>query len=60
MHADGKSHSALAVVTLDQGSLLAKSSEQKLVTKSSTEAELVSELDFAREAIRYRVPTSLR
>ena len=50
VHEDGKSHSALAL-TLGQGSILAKSSKQKLVTKSSTEAELVAESDFASEAI---------
>ena len=48
VHEDGKSHSALAL-TLGQGSILAKSSKQKLVTKSSTEAELVAESDFASE-----------
>jgi histone deacetylase 1/2 len=50
VHQDGKGYSALAL-TLGQGSILAKSSKQKLVTKSSTEAELVAESDFASEAI---------
>jgi hypothetical protein len=50
VHEDGKSHSALAL-TLGKGSILAKSSKQRLVTKSSTEAELVAESDFASEAI---------
>ena len=50
VHEDGKSLSALAL-TLGQGSILAKSSKQKLITKSSTEAELVAESDFASEAI---------
>jgi hypothetical protein len=50
IHSDGKSHSALSL-SLGAGSILSKSSKQKLVTKSSTEAELVAESDFASEAI---------
>jgi hypothetical protein len=50
IHSDGKSHSALSI-SLGAGSILSKSSKQKLVTKSSTEAELVAESDFASEAI---------
>ena len=49
-HEYGKSHSTLAL-TLGQGSILVKSSKQTLVTKSSTEAELVAESNFASEAI---------
>ena len=50
VHNDGKSNSVLTI-TLGAGSLLAKSTKQKLVTKSSTEAELVAASDFASEAI---------
>jgi hypothetical protein len=40
-HADGKSHSG-CVVSLGSGAVYCKSSKQKLVTSSSTEAELVA------------------
>jgi hypothetical protein len=40
IHPDGKSHTGLAV-TLGGGCILTKSTKQKIVTKSSTEAELV-------------------
>ena len=39
-HPDGKSHTG-EVITLGGGAVISKSSKQKLVTKSSTEAELV-------------------
>ena len=39
-HPDGKSHTG-EMITLGGGSVISKSSKQKLVTKSSTEAELV-------------------
>ena len=51
VHADGKSHSG-AVITLGKhGPVHAKSSKQKLVTKSSTEAELVSLSDNISQVI---------
>jgi hypothetical protein len=40
IHPDGKSHTGLSI-TLGGGCILAKSTKQKIVTKSSTEAELV-------------------
>jgi hypothetical protein len=50
VHEDGKSHSGLSIC-LGFGSVLSKSTKQQLVTKSSTEAELVAESDFASIAI---------
>jgi hypothetical protein len=50
VHQDGKSHSGLSI-TLGSGPIMIKSSKQKIVTKSSTEAELVAESDFASEAL---------
>ena len=44
VHADGKSHTGV-VITLGSGPILTKSSKQKIVTKSSTEAELVALTD---------------
>jgi hypothetical protein len=41
VHADGKSHSGM-VISLSAGPLFVKAAKQKIVTKSSTEAELVS------------------
>eukprot|EP01040_Poterioochromonas_malhamensis_P011415 gene11415-12445_t len=40
VHADGKSHSGLCIA-LGQGPIFVKSSKQKIVSKSSTEAELI-------------------
>ena len=59
VHMDGKSHTG-AVVTLGAGCILAKSSKQKIVTKSSTEAELVAitdclgDLTFVRDLLLYQ------
>jgi hypothetical protein len=48
VHADsGKSHTGCAIVLGEVGALFAKSSKQKIVTKSSTEAELVGLSDTA-------------
>lgn len=44
IHPDGKSHSGL-YVSIGRGPIVTKSSKQKLVTKSSTEAELVGASD---------------
>jgi hypothetical protein len=41
MHVDGKSHTG-CVITLGRGGVYTRSSKQKIVTKSSTEAELVA------------------
>lgn len=44
-HGDGKSHTGLAVM-IGQACVMAKSSKQKIVTKDSTEAELVGLSDM--------------
>ena len=41
IHADGKSHTG-CVITLGQGGVYTKSHKQKIVSKSSTEAELIA------------------
>jgi hypothetical protein len=46
VHRDGKSHSGM-LLSLGCGPILVKSSKQKIVTKSSTEAELVALSDNA-------------
>ncbi len=58
VHSDRKSHTGGAVVIGDGAVVLAKSSKQKLVTKSSTESELVGAADFASTA--YGVQAFLR
>jgi hypothetical protein len=50
----GKSHSGCAMVLGDAGPVHVKSTKQKLVTKSSTEAELVALSDYASQAIWLR------
>jgi len=50
VHDDGKSHSALSL-TLGSGTIDAVSGKQRIVTKSSTEAELVCASDQASRAI---------
>jgi hypothetical protein len=50
VHADYKSHSGLCIA-LGDGPVFTKSSKQKLVSKSSTEAELISLSDGASEVI---------
>ncbi len=50
----GKSHTGCAIVRGDAGVLDARSGKQKIVTKSSTEAELVSLSDSAAQAINLR------
>ena len=55
VHQDsGKSHTGCVIVLGAGGPLLAKSSKQKIVTKSSTEAELVGLSDTATLAIHLR------
>ena len=50
----GKSHTGCVIILGEQGPLYAKSSKQKIVTKSSTEAELVGLSDTASQAINTR------
>jgi hypothetical protein len=50
----GKSHTGCAIVLGDAGVLAARSAKQKIVTKSSTEAELVGLSDSAAQAIHLR------
>jgi hypothetical protein len=50
----GKSHSGCAMVLGNAGPVHVKSVKQKLVTKSSTEAELVALSDYASQAIWLR------
>ena len=50
IHIDGKSHSGM-VITLGLGALFIKSTKQKIVTKSSTEAELVALSDMCSPVI---------
>jgi hypothetical protein len=55
VHQDsGKSHTGCAVVLGDAGPVFSKSAKQKIVTKSSTEAELVGLSDTASQAIHLR------
>lgn len=53
VHADGKSHSGVAI-TLGAGAIYAKSTKQKIVTKSSAEAELVCLSDCLPQVIHTR------
>jgi hypothetical protein len=50
----GKSHTGCAIVLGNAGALFCKSTKQKIVTKSSTEAELGGLLDTATQAIHMR------
>jgi predicted lactoylglutathione lyase len=55
VHQDsGKSHTGCAIVLGAAGPIFAKSAKQKIVTKSSTEAELVGLSDTASQAIHLR------
>ena len=50
----GKSHTGCAIVLGDAGVITARSSKQKIVTKSNTEAELVGLSDSLPQAIHLR------
>lgn len=52
--ASGKSHTGCAIVLGQGGPVYVKSGKQKIVTKSSTEAELVGLSDTASQAIQLR------
>ena len=54
VHADGKSHTGSCVAIGDVGSVHCKSSKQSIVTKSSTEAELVALSDSANQGLYLR------
>jgi len=53
VHEDGKSHTG-AVITLGAGAIFSRSSKQRIVTKSSTEAELVAITDTLGEVVWIR------
>jgi len=50
VHRDGKSHTGLLIV-LGEGPIFVKSAKQKIVTKSSTEAEFVGASDSSSQVI---------
>jgi hypothetical protein len=50
-HADGKSHTGAIIGIGDALAILAKSSKQKVVTKSSTEAELIAVTDVVSDVL---------
>ena len=50
VHHDSKSHSGM-MITMGTGTVLAASTKQKCVSKSSTEAELIAVTDFLGQAI---------
>jgi hypothetical protein len=54
LHEDGKSVTGSVIVLGDGGPIHAKSAKQKIVTKSSTEAELVAASDSANQALFVR------
>ena len=60
VHTDGRSHTGSCVVIGDVGSVHCRSTKQQIVTKSSTEAELVGLSDSANQAIHIRDFLSLQ
>ena len=54
VHADGKSHTGSCVVIGDVGPVHCKSSKQTIVSKSSTEAELIALSDSANQGLHMR------
>ena len=53
VHEDMKSHSGM-IITLGEGAILAMSTKQKCISKSSTEAELIAVTDLLPEAFHLR------
>ena len=60
VHTDGRSHTGSCVVIGDVGSVHCRSTKQQIVTKSSTEAELVGLSDSANQAIHIQDFLSLQ
>ena len=54
VHSDGRSHTGSCVVIGDVGAVHCKSSKQSIVTKSSTEAELIALSDSANQGLYIR------
>ena len=54
VHADGKSHTGSSIVIGDTGAVFNKSCKQSIVTKSSTEAELVAASDALNQLLHAR------
>ena len=54
VHPDGKSHTGSCVVVGERGAVHSKSAKQQIVTKSSTEAELVALSDSSNQALHMR------
>lgn len=54
VHVDGRSHSGSCVVIGDVGAVHCRSTKQQIVTKSSTEAELVALSDSANQGLHLR------
>jgi len=54
VHDDGKSVTGCVITIGDAGPIHAKSTKQKIVTKSSTEAELVATSDSANQTLHMR------
>ena len=54
VHPDGRSHTGSCVVVGTRGAVHSKSAKQQIVTKSSTEAELVALSDSTNQALHMR------
>ena len=52
VHPDGKSHKGSCVAVGERGEVQSKSAKQQIVTKSSTEAELVALSDSSNQALQ--------